>query len=80
MKGCYSDLPSDLNHDYFSKTTKKMAITIGPERGVSVYGVIIQLVLFFQLHVGVPFFLEEAFVFPSFVSYVLSVVKATNNI
>ena len=52
---------------------------MGPERGVSVYGVIIQLVLFFQLHVGVPFFLVEAFV-PSFVSYALSVVKATNNI
>ena len=73
-------MPSDLNHDYFSKTTKTMSITIGPEWGVSVYGVIIQLVLFFQLHVGVHFFLEEAFVYTSFVSYVLSVVKATNNI
>ena len=34
MKGFYYDLPSELNHGQFSKTTKKMVITMGSDMGV----------------------------------------------
>ena len=34
MKGFYYDLPSELNYGQFSKTTKKMVITMGSDMGV----------------------------------------------
>ena len=34
MKGYYYDLPSELNHDQFNKTTKMMAIKMGSDMGV----------------------------------------------
>ena len=34
LKGCYYYLPSELNHDQYSKTTAKMVIIMGSDRGV----------------------------------------------
>ena len=35
MKGCDYDLPSDLNHDQFRKTTTKMAIKMGSDMSIN---------------------------------------------